>query len=167
MRKTGQLDKFLRETDFCVYYIYFYFFKGNKKPFVNSPSSAAQGKDKKLKYNQDVNEDDDEDYEPTGMLSEFQREAGLAEKSASKSMMNNKSSRSMINKTENSYMHQSLVASFMEQEENLSLFGKKPDNNKSLGVNPMVNLELSRAGLADVTRPPQLGMYRAWNSLIA
>ena len=94
------------------------------------------------------------------MLSEFQREAGLAEKSASKSMMNNKSSRSMINKTENSYMHQSLVASFMEQEENLSLFGKKPDNNKSLGVNPMVNLELSRAGLADVTRPPQLGMYK-------
>ena len=59
------------------------------------------------------------------MLSEFQREAGLAEKSASKSLINNKSSRSMINKTENSYMHQSLVASFMEQEENLSLFGKK------------------------------------------
>ena len=130
--------------------------KGNKKPFANSPSSASQGKDKKLKYNQDVIEDDDDDYEPTGMLSEFQRDAGLAEKSASKSMINNKSSRSMINKTENSYMHQSLVASFIEQEENLSLFGKKP--NKSFGANPMVNLELSRAGLADVTRPPQLGM---------
>ena len=100
-------------------------------------------------------------FPSTGMLSEFQREAGLAEKSASKSLINNKSSRSMINKTENSYMHQSLVASFMEQEANLSLFGKKPDNNKSFGVNPMVNLELSRAGLADVTRPPQLGLYLA------
>ena len=49
-----------------VVYLFIFILKGNKKPFVNSPSSASQGKDKKLKYNQDVNEDDDDDYEPTG-----------------------------------------------------------------------------------------------------
>ena len=64
-----------------------------KKPFVDSPSSATQGKDKKLKKmvfpgtgNQGTalpeteTAENDEDYEPTamlGMMSEFQREAGI------------------------------------------------------------------------------------------
>ena len=64
-----------------------------KKPFVDSPSSATQGKDKKLKKmvfpgtgNQGMalpeteTAENDEDYEPTamlGMMSEFQREAGI------------------------------------------------------------------------------------------
>ena len=64
-----------------------------KKPFVDSPSSASQGKDKKMKKmvfpgtgNQGLalpeteTAENDEDYEPTamlGMMSEFQREAGI------------------------------------------------------------------------------------------
>ena len=62
-----------------------------KKPFVDSPSSATQGKDKKLKKmvfpgtgSQGMalpeTAENDEDYEPTamlGMMSEFQREAGI------------------------------------------------------------------------------------------
>ena len=66
-----------------------------KKPFIDSPSSASQGKDKKLKMvfpgtgNKEEPEEEPEtaenyeDYEPTamlGMMSEFQREAGLAPK---------------------------------------------------------------------------------------
>ena len=64
-----------------------------KKPFVDSPSSATQGKDKKLKMvfpgkqgePETETAENDEDYEPTamlGMMSEFQREAGLAPKEA-------------------------------------------------------------------------------------
>ena len=64
-----------------------------KKPFVDSPSSASQGKDKKLKkmvfpgtgtqvlaLPETETAENDEDYEPTamlGMMSEFQREAGI------------------------------------------------------------------------------------------
>ena len=64
-----------------------------KKPFVDSPSSATQGKDKKLKkmvfpgtgsqgsaLPETETAENDEDYEPTamlGMMSEFQREAGI------------------------------------------------------------------------------------------
>ena len=47
---------------------------GQKKPFLDSPSSAKQ-ESKKFKVN--VEEDEDEDYEPTamlGMVSEFQKE---------------------------------------------------------------------------------------------
>ena len=73
-----------------------------KKPFVDSPSSASQGKDKKLKKmvfpgtgNQGLAlpetemAENDEDYEPTamlGMMSEFQREAGIT---APKEAVNN------------------------------------------------------------------------------
>ena len=55
-----------------------------KKSFVDSPSSATQGKDKKMKIFQEQPETETaenyEDYEPTamlGMMSEFQREVGL------------------------------------------------------------------------------------------
>ena len=92
-------------------------FLSKKKPFINSPSSATQGKDKKPKYSEN-DDDDDDDYEPTGMLSEFKREAGLM------SDVDKSVSKSMIKRPENSYMQQSLVASFMEQEENLSLLGE-------------------------------------------
>ena len=63
-------------------------------------------------------EDDDDDYEPTamiGMMSEFQKELGI-----DKSKLD-----TMDRKPEHSFMQQSLVASFMEQEENLSLLGKE------------------------------------------
>ena len=90
-------------------------FLSKKKPFINSPSSSTQGKDKKPKYSE--NDDDYDDYEPTGMLSDFKREAGIM------SDVDKSVSKSMIKRPENSYMQQSLVASFMEQEENLSLLG--------------------------------------------
>ena len=51
---------------------------GQKKPFLDSPSSAKQ-ESKKFKVQE--MEDEDEDYEPTamlGMVSEFQKETGNA-----------------------------------------------------------------------------------------
>ena len=120
-------------------------FLAKKKPFVNSPSSAAQGKDKKLKYhqNEDVEDEEDEDYEPTGMVPEFQKEAAITETER----MN--ASR-ITKKTDNSYLQESMVASFLQQN--------PPDvskTNKSLIASLLQppNLERSKINV-DVTRPP-------------
>ena len=88
------------------------------------------GKEKKLKVAYEENPmDDDEDYEPTailGMMSEFQQQFGMASNHATSTK--DKSTNLLVSATaqkpENSFMQQSLVASFMEQEENLSLLGK-------------------------------------------
>ena len=93
---------FSARLDFVINIFEILFFKvffipgdmlSKKKPFVDSPSSATQGKDKKLKkmvfpgtgnqgtaLRETETAENDEDYEPTamlGMMSEFQREAGI------------------------------------------------------------------------------------------
>ena len=119
-------------------------FLAKKKPFVNSPSSAVQGKEKQLKYRNDVEDDDeDEDYEPTGMVSDFQKEAAITEKERLNASRISK-------KTDNSYLQESMVASFLQQN--------PPDvskTNKSLMASLLQppNLEQSKINV-DLTRPP-------------
>jgi hypothetical protein len=87
-------------------------------------------------YQEDEDEDEmDDDYEPTGMLSEFQREAGLTE-SDKNSAKNKFLSVSMNRRPENSIMQQSLVASFMEQQETENISLRKHQHPK---VNENVN----------------------------
>ncbi len=114
---------------------------GNKKkPFANSPSAAVQGKDKKPKYEED--EDEDFEFEPTamlGMVSEFQAAANM----------------SVAGKTQSSFMHQSLAASFMEDDAASLAKAKKETSRLELTKGPY--LEVSPSGpQLDLSVAPRL-----------
>merc|ERR1712223_861911 len=98
-------------------------------------------------------------------MSEFQREAGLAPQEKT----NNSLSVSTYRRPEQSFMQQSLVASFMEQEDNLSLLGK----SKSINIEKsQLKFDLTRpemsfrgnatTGLGDISqKPAQLDLTKA------
>ena len=106
--------------------------------------------------------DEDEDYEPTamlGMMSEFQKQFGMASNHATstKDKSTNLSVFSTGRKPEDSFMQHSLVASFMEQEENLSLLGKSKKDSSMMKSQQKLNLtkpnlDLSKPNL-DFTKP--------------
>lgn len=109
----------------------------------------------------------------------FKKEAGI--KTTDKASSTNQVlSVSSSRKPEHSYMQQSLVASFMEQEENLSLFGvvnksscsKKLDltrpaldvsNCPNLNISnvPSPNLDLSKIPNLDISKAPNLDLTKA------
>ena len=109
--------------------------QGQKKPFMDSPTSAKQEHPKKLKIQQ-VDVEEDEDYEPTamlGMVSEFQKETA---KPLENSILVQE------RRPENSFLSQSLQ--FGGDTENISLM-------KSM--NPGAKIDTTASRFFNVTRP--------------